>query len=182
MAGIIVAFGVIYADVTLVVGAMAISPDTMELTTAATALILRRWRLAGRTVVAPIGGLGLACLVGGLVTRALSLLDLLRNWFEVGQSAVLAGLSTVDMSTPIVAFAAAVAGILASSAVGVAISVTTIPAFADLGVAAWLGEVSKALGELLVGVNVAMLLVGGFATLIVQRMLPRRMPGSTTVR
>ena len=182
MAGIIAAFGVIYADVTLVVGAMTIRMDTMELTATATALMLRRWRLAGRAVVAPIGGLGLACLVGRLMTRALSLLDLLRNWFAVGQSAVVAGLSTVNISTRIVAFGAAVAGILASSAVGVAISVTAIPASAYLAVAAWLGEVSKALVRCLVGVNVAMLLVGGCATLIVQRMLPRRMPGSTTVR
>jgi uncharacterized membrane protein len=58
-----------------------------------------------------------------------------------GQSAFLAGLSTVNISTPIVAFAAGVAGILAletraSSAVDVAISVTTIPASAYLGVAA----------------------------------------------
>jgi hypothetical protein len=47
----------------------------------------------------------------------------------------------------------------ASSAVGVAISVTTIPASAYLGVAAGVKEVSKAFGALLVlGVNVVMLL------------------------
>jgi hypothetical protein len=48
----------------------------------------------------------------------------------------------------------------ASSAVGVAISVTTIPASAYLGVAG-VGDESRALGALAVlGVNVAMLLVG----------------------
>jgi uncharacterized hydrophobic protein (TIGR00271 family) len=180
MAGIIAAFGVIYANVTLVVGAMAISPDTMPITAAATAMVLHRWQLAARAVVALIAGLGLACLVGGLMTRALSLLDLLPKGFAPGHSSFLAGLSTVNISTPIVALAAGVAGMLAletraSSAVGVAISVTTIPASAYLGVAAGVGEVSKALGALLVlGVNVAMLLVGGCATLVVQRMLARR--------
>ncbi|HYB29254.1 MAG TPA: hypothetical protein VEF89_21760 [Solirubrobacteraceae bacterium] len=42
-AGIIAAFGVIYANTTLVVGAMAISPGTLPIWAAATALVLRRW-------------------------------------------------------------------------------------------------------------------------------------------
>jgi sorbitol-specific phosphotransferase system component IIC len=63
----------------------------------------------------------------------------------------------------------------ASSAVGVAISITTIPAAAYLGVAAGVGEVGKALGALAVlGVNVAMLLVAGTLTLVVQRRLAER--------
>ncbi len=63
----------------------------------------------------------------------------------------------------------------ASSAVGVAISVTTIPASAYLGVAVGVGEASKALGALLVlGVNVTMLLVGGCVTLLAQQRLATR--------
>jgi uncharacterized hydrophobic protein (TIGR00271 family) len=176
-AGVIAAFGVIYANTTLVVGAMAISPDTLPITAAATALVLRRWRLAGRAVLALAAGLGLACVVGAVMTLVLNVLDLLPQGFDVGQGGFLTGLSTVNISTPIVAFAAGVAGMLAletraSSAVGVAISVTTIPASAYLGVAAGLGEESKAAGALLVlGVNVAMLLVGGCSTLLVQRRL-----------
>ncbi len=75
------------------------------------------------------------------------------------------------------------AGILAletraSSAVGVAISVTTIPASAYLGVAAGIGEVGKAAGALLVlGVNVVMLIAGGTSTLLLQRALGRRRSG-----
>jgi hypothetical protein len=54
----------------------------------------------------------------------------------------------------------------------VAISITTIPAAAYLGVAAGLGEAAKALGALAVlGVNVAMLVVAGTLTLLVQRQL-----------
>jgi sorbitol-specific phosphotransferase system component IIC len=63
----------------------------------------------------------------------------------------------------------------ASSAVGVAISITTIPAAAYLGVAAGVGEADKALGALAVlGVNVATLLVAGTLTLVVQRRLAER--------
>lgn len=178
IAGVIAAFGVIYANVTLIVGAMAISPDTLPITAAATAMVLLRWRLAVRAVIALLIGLGTACLVGGVMTLALNQLGLLRAGFEVGSS-FLQGLSTVNISTPIVAFAAGVAGILAletraSSAVGVAISVTTIPASAYLGVAAGVGEVDKAAGALLVlGVNVVMLLAGGASTLLLQRALGR---------
>ena len=179
-AGVIAAFGVIYANTTLVVGAMAISPDVLPICATATALVLRRWNLALRAFATLLIGLGCACLVGGVMTFALHQLQLGPTQFLPGQSEFLAGLSTVNISTPIVAFAAGIAGMLAletraSSAVGVAISVTTIPASAYLGVAAGVGDESKALGALAVlGVNIAMLLVGGSLTLIAQRALARR--------
>jgi len=109
----------------------------------------------------------------------LDLTDLLPSGFAVGESA-LRGLTTVNSSTFIVALAAGAAGMLAletraSSAVGVAISVTTIPASAYLGVAAGVGEADKAAGAAAVlGINVAMLTVGGTAALLVQRALARR--------
>jgi uncharacterized hydrophobic protein (TIGR00271 family) len=180
MAGIIAAFSVIYEETTLLVGAMAISPDTLPITAAATALVLHRWRLAGRAVVALGFGLGIACLVGAAMTFVLNSFGLLPPGFELGHGGFLSGLSTVNISTPLVALAAGISGMLAletraSSAVGVAISVTTIPASAYLGVAAGIGEMSKAAGALLVlGINVAMLLVGGCVTLLGQRALARR--------
>jgi uncharacterized hydrophobic protein (TIGR00271 family) len=179
-AGVIAAFGVIYSNGILVVGAMAISPDTLPITATATALVLHRWRLAMRALAALLIGLGLACLVGGVMTFVLNQLDLLPAGFAVGKSAFLQGLSTVNVSTPIVAFTAGIVGMLAletraSSSVGVAISVTTIPASAYLGVAAGVGSASKAGGALAVlGINVAMLLVGGCLTLALQRALARR--------
>jgi uncharacterized hydrophobic protein (TIGR00271 family) len=187
-AGIIAAFGVIYANTTLVVGAMAISPDTLPICAAATALVLRRWHLARRAVMTLIVGLGCACLVGGVMTYVLHQLELGPTQQLPDQSVFLQGLSTVNISTPIVAVAAGVAGMLAletraSSAVGVAISVTTIPASAYLGVAAGVGDTTKALGALAVlGVNVVMLLTGGSLTLIAQRALRRREARTPTVR
>src|SRR4029450_9178741 len=102
------------------------------------------------------------------------LTDLLPSHFVLNGSA-LGGLTTVNAATVGVAFAAGVAGPLAletgaSSAVGVAISVTTIPAAAYLGVAAGVGEEDKAWGALAVlGGNVAVLLGAGTLTLLVQR-------------
>ena len=63
----------------------------------------------------------------------------------------------------------------ASSGVGVAISVTTIPAAAYLGVAAGLLETDEALGALgVLGTNVSMMVVGAVATLALQSLLMRR--------
>jgi uncharacterized membrane protein len=124
-------------------------------------------------------GLAATCIAAGLLTAALDLFDLLPSGFVVGESA-LSGLSTVNSATIGVALAAGVAGMLAfetraSSAVGVAISVTTIPAAAYLGVAAGVGQLDKAWGALAVlAVNVALLLVSGTVTLFVQRWVAKR--------
>jgi Domain of unknown function (DUF389) len=109
----------------------------------------------------------------------LDLLGLLPASFEVGESA-LSGLTSVNATTIGVAAAAGVAGMLAletraSAGVGVAISVTTIPAAAYLGVAAGMGEIGRVPGTLAVlAVNVVMIQVGGAATLLTQRRLTRR--------
>jgi uncharacterized hydrophobic protein (TIGR00271 family) len=179
-AGIIAAFGVIYANTTLIVGAMAIAPDLLPVTAAATALVLRRWKLTGRAPTALTAGLGCACVVGGTMTLVLNALSLLPAGLEPNQTGFLDGIATVNIATPIVAFAAGVVAILgletrASTAVGVAISVTTIPASAVLAVATALGKTGHALGALeVLGINVAMLMVGSSLTLVTQRALARR--------
>jgi hypothetical protein len=120
-----------------------------------------------------------ACLTAAALTGTGDLLGLLPGNFAIGESA-LSGLATVNPSTILVAFAAGVAGMLsletrASSAVGVAISITTIPAAAYLGVAAGVREASRALGALAVlGVNIAVLVLAGTLTLLVQRRLATR--------
>ena len=177
-AGVIAAFGVIYDNQILIVGAMAISPDTLPITATCTALALGRWGLAGRAFATLAVGLAVAGVVAGAMTLALDALGLLAAGFEVGESSV-QGLQTVNVSTPIVALAAGVAGMLAletrATRRSLAISVTTIPASAYLGVAAGVGEETEALGALLVlAINVAMLIAGGCATLIVQRAQARR--------
>jgi len=66
-------------------------------------------------------------------------------------------------------------GTRAKGAVGVAISVTTIPAAAYLGVAAGMGEIGKAAGALgVLSMNIAMMVVGATVTLAVQRRLRDR--------
>ena len=85
-----------------------------------------------------------------------------------------------DMGRAFCASHPGIAGMLAvetraSAAVGVAISVTTIPASAYLGVAVGVGELAKALGALAVlAITVAMLTTGGTLTLLLQEAFARR--------
>jgi uncharacterized hydrophobic protein (TIGR00271 family) len=176
IAGIIAAFGVVYANGVLIVGAMAVSPDILPVTAACTGIVLGRPVLAWRGIFTLVIGLILAGGIGALMTALLDVLNLIPEDFVL-RSGVLTGLDSIDASTVIVALAAGVAAILsletrATFAVGVAISVTTIPASAYLGVAAGVGQLGKAEGALAVlGVNILMLIIGGSLTLLIQRRL-----------
>src|SRR5271154_976311 len=176
VAGVIAAFGVIDQDQILIVGAMAVAPDLLPVTAACTGLVLRRRRLVRRGLVSLLVGLGVACVLAATVTGFLNLFDLLPAEFAIHEIG-LASQQHIEAETILVAFAAGVAGMLAvetraSMGVGVAISVTTIPAAAFLGVAAGIGEFSKSLGALAVlGANIAMMLAGGSIALLVQRRL-----------
>jgi uncharacterized hydrophobic protein (TIGR00271 family) len=176
VAGVIAAFGVIDQDQILVVGAMAVSPDLLPVTAACTGLVLRRRQLIRDGLASLVVGLGAACLLAAAVTGFLNLFGLLPANFAVHEIG-LASQQHVEAETIFVALAAGVAGMLAvetraSMGVGVAISVTTIPAAAFLGVAAGIGELSKSLAALSVlGANIAMMLAGGSIALVVQRKL-----------
>jgi uncharacterized hydrophobic protein (TIGR00271 family) len=183
-AGVIAAFGVIEVNTILIVGAMAVSPDMLPISATCVGLVSWRLVLVRRALGTLIVGLATSCTAAALVSVALDVTNLMPSDFALNGDA-LGGLTTVDSSTVGVAFAAGVAGILAqetraSSAVGVAISVTTIPAAAYLGVAAGVGEEDKAWGALgVLSVNVAVLLMAGTLTLAVQRRVARVAPSST---
>jgi uncharacterized hydrophobic protein (TIGR00271 family) len=179
VAGVIAGFGVIDRDQILIVGAMAVAPDLLPVTAACTGLVLGRPRLVRRGLLSLFVGLGVACLFAAAITGFLNLFDLLPNEFAVSEIG-LASQQHVEAETILVALAAGVAGMLAvetraSMGVGVAISVTTIPAAAFLGVAAGVGEFSRSLGALgVLGTNIGMMLVGGSAALVVQRRVSAR--------
>ena len=174
VAGVIAAFGVIDDDQILIVGAMAVSPDLLPITAACTGIVLRRGRLLRRGLVSLALGLGVAGVTAFAVTGMLNLFGGLPNGFSAHAQNIVST-THVNSETILVALAAGIAGMLAletraSAAVGVAISVTTIPASAFLGVAAGVGELSKSLSALgVLGANVSMMLVSGSLTLAIQR-------------
>ena len=171
-AGAIAGIGVGQDQSVLVVGAMAISPDLLPLSAVCVGLVAR----ARHTVA-----VGLSTLLTGLVTASLSagvlvwlarVADVLEA--DLGENVLTAFVTEPSLATVIVALAAGVAAMLsierqAASAVGVAISVTTIPAAAAIGVALGLGDWGRMLDAATVlALNLLALTVAGSITLWVQ--------------
>jgi uncharacterized hydrophobic protein (TIGR00271 family) len=181
-AGVIACYGVTERNVILIVGAMAVSPDLLPITAIGVGIVGRSPRLIGEAFLTLALGLVVTCLAAAIFAFGQNQLDLLPSGFSLSEAAsALGGLTTVNDETIVVALVAGVAGMLAletraSLAVGVAVSVTTIPAAAYLGVAAGLGKVGAAVGALgVLGMNVAMMVLGASSVLIVQRNLNRRL-------
>jgi uncharacterized hydrophobic protein (TIGR00271 family) len=177
IAGVIACYGVIDENGILIVGAMAISPDLLPIAAIGVGLVARS-PVALRGLAALLLGMAAAVLASASFAFSQSQLDLLPAKFDLDDT-VLGSLNTVNNETIVVALFAGAAGILAletraMTAVGVAISVTTIPAAAYLGVAIGIGELSKAPGALgVLGMNVLMMSLGAAAALLVQRALQR---------
>ncbi len=179
VAAVIAALGVITNSSILIVGAMAVSPDLLPICATCVGLVAHHYNLARRAFTTLTLGLGLVVVTAAVLSLLLKWTGFLPDGFEVEHSS-LTNLAHTDYSTVLIALAAGVAAMLsfetkASTAVGVAISVTTIPASAYLGVALGGGGIDHALGALVVLlINVSLLIVSGSLTLLVQRRLPNR--------
>lgn len=179
VAAVIAALGVIESSAILIVGAMAVSPDLLPICATSVGLVRGDRGLSWRAFGTLVLGLGLVVVTAAALSALLKGTGFLPDGFDVEQSS-LSNLASTDYSTVLIALAAGVAGMLAfetraSQAVGVAISVTTIPASAYLGVAIGGGGIDHAFGALVVlAVNVSLLILSGTLTLLVQRLLPNR--------
>ncbi len=183
VAAVIAALGVINSSGILIVGAMAVSPDLLPICATCVGIVGRRRSLVARSAFTLTLGLGLVVLVAAVLSTLLDVTGLLPSGFKVTESS-LHTLSETDYSTVLIALAAGVAAMLsfetrASTAVGVAISVTTIPASAYLGVAIGAGDTGDGLPALIVlAINVTLLIASGSATLWVQRWISAQGAGS----
>jgi uncharacterized hydrophobic protein (TIGR00271 family) len=179
VAAMLGALGVITDNPILVVGAMAVSPDLLPISAACVGIVAGRRRLVRRALVTLLLGILLTWALAAALAWGLQAVGILTGDFHVHEEG-LHGLQSIDYSTVLVALAAGVAAMLsfetrAASAVGVAISVTTIPASALFGVSIGLGEVSDSWGAAgVLGVNVLLLLLSGTVTLAFQTFLRRR--------
>jgi uncharacterized hydrophobic protein (TIGR00271 family) len=179
-AGIIAGIGVVSGSAVLIVGAMALSPDLLPVAAIAIGVVERRGRLALRALRALGIGLATAALGAFLATVLLRLTGRIPGDLVLADTVIGEALTQIGAGSLIVAATAGVAGMLAferpgGAAVGVAISVTTIPAASYVGAALAMGRDDPAFGAVLVLLsNVVMLLVASAATLAVQRRLRRR--------
>jgi uncharacterized hydrophobic protein (TIGR00271 family) len=179
VAGWIAGLGVITDNSILIIGAMAVSPDLLPVCATCVGFVGRRLGLAARAFGTLAFGLLLVMIVAAVLSyglEAVGILDAQANNYLGG----LRGLAEVNYTTVMVALAAGVAAILsfetrAAATVGVAISVTTMPASAFFGVAMGLGETSRAYGALeVLAINLALMIFAGSMTLATQRWLAPR--------
>ncbi|WP_063736872.1 DUF389 domain-containing protein [Streptomyces sp. RTd22] len=178
IATMIAACGVVLDNAVLIVGAMAVGPEFGPLAGLCTALVRRAPRLAARS--------GVALIVGFVVAMVLTTgFSVLMDAFGLFSRDLLDAdrpntdfIWKPDMFSFVVAVLAGIAGTLSLTSaksgalVGVAISVTTVPAAANAAVALGYGEVEQMVGsseQLLL--NLAGIVVAGTLTLLAQRWL-----------
>lgn len=179
-AGVIAGVGIVTGSAVLIVGAMAISPDLLPVAAAAIGIVERRLQVTARALRALTLGLGTAALAAFAATAILRVFGRIPEDLILADTMMGQALTQLGPGSLIVAAAAGVAGMLAlerpgGAAVGVAISVTTIPAAAYVGAAMAMGRddpMFGALGVLLA--NVVLLVIASSSTLILQRRRRRR--------
>ena len=178
VASMIAGVGILLDSPILVVGAMVVGPEFGPLAALLVAAVRRRWPSA-RPVLAT---LAVAVAVGALATYALTVLlratGIAPAGYALSDRELTAFISRPDGLAIVVAVLAGVAGMLSltearsGTLVGVLVSVTTIPAIANIGVAAAYGEAGEVGGAALqLAVNLVGLLVAGVVTLAVQSRL-----------
>ncbi|MFF5843392.1 DUF389 domain-containing protein [Streptomyces massasporeus] len=176
LATMIAACGVVLDNAILIVGAMAVGPEFGPLAGICTAAVLRRPRLALRSLIALLVGFAAAM----AITVAFSLfMDAVGLFTEAQLEADRPNTGFIyapDWFSFVVAVLAGIAGTLSLTSaksgalVGVAISVTTVPAAANAAVALSYGDTSQTWGstqQLLL--NLLGIIVAGTATLLAQK-------------
>ncbi|MFD9224797.1 DUF389 domain-containing protein [Streptomyces sp. NPDC060064] len=178
LATMIAACGVVLDNAILIVGAMAVGPEFGPLAGLCTALVQRAPRLAWRSLLALIAGFAVAM----LVTVAFSYF---MDWVNLFEAAKLQAerpntnfIYRPDWFSFVVAVLAGAAGMLSLTSaksgalVGVAISVTTVPAAANAAVAFSYQDYRQAWGsaeQLLL--NLLGIVLAGTLTLLLQKYL-----------
>jgi uncharacterized hydrophobic protein (TIGR00271 family) len=170
------AVGILLDQPILIVGAMVVGPEFGPLAGLAVALVERRGDLARRSFAAlGVGfpaGIALAC----LSTLVFKWTGASPDDFVPSQHELTGFISKPDFFSFFVAFVAGVAGILSltnaksGALIGVLISVTTIPAASNIGVAAAYNDWSEAGGAAAqLAINLTSIVSAGVLTLFIQR-------------
>ncbi|MEU9856030.1 DUF389 domain-containing protein [Streptomyces sp. NPDC047974] len=184
LATMIAACGVVLDNAILIVGAMAVGPEFGPIAGVCTAIVQRAPRLAARSLIALLIGFVAAIAVTTLFSLLMDLLGLFSREMLDGQRPQTSFIWQPDPFSLVVALLAGAAGTLSLTSsksgalVGVAISVTTVPAAANAAVALSYGEVGQMWGSIQqLLLNLVALMVSGTATLALQKRLWRTQRG-----
>jgi uncharacterized hydrophobic protein (TIGR00271 family) len=181
LAGLIATVGIFLNTPILIIGAMVVGPEFGPLAGICVALVQRRPEIALRSALALAVGFPAAITAAWLASEIFRATGLTPEHFTDADHQLATVISSPDFFTFFIAFCAGIAGMLSlttaksGAIVGVLISVTTIPAAANVGVAAAYGDWPAWRGsmEQLV-INLATLVVAGVLTLWIQRLLYQR--------
>jgi len=189
LAALIAAVGIYLDSEILIVGAMVVGPEFGPVAGFCVAAVEKRPRLAAQSFAALAVGLPLATVAVIALSLVLKGTGATPATFTSADHSLSRTIASPDVFAVIVALCAGIAGMMSLSTaksgalVGVLISVTTIPAAANVGVAATYGDDEAFWGSLgQLGINVAALLAAGTATLYVQRLLYLRRRGEHRAR
>jgi uncharacterized hydrophobic protein (TIGR00271 family) len=172
----IAAVGLILDQPILIVGAMVVGPEFGPLAAVSVALVNKQAPLARRSLLALAVGFPAGIVVALITTLVFIGVDVFPENFRDAQHPFTEFISDPDFLSFFVAFVAGSAGVLSLTSaksgalVGVLISVTTIPAASNVGVAAAYGQWGDAGGAALqLAINLGGIVASGVLTLFVQR-------------
>jgi uncharacterized hydrophobic protein (TIGR00271 family) len=173
---LIAAVGILLDQPILIVGAMVVGPEFGPLAGLCVALVELRRPLVRRSLTALLTGFPIGIAVTVVATLLFDAVNLIPEDFDPTDHPLTGFISNPDFFSVFVAFVAGIAGVLSLTSaksgalIGVLISVTTIPAAANIGVASALGEWGEAGGAAAqLGLNLVSIVLAGVATLYLQR-------------
>ncbi|MFB6839231.1 DUF389 domain-containing protein [Streptomyces sp. NPDC056361] len=184
LATMIAACGVVLDNAILIVGAMAVGPEFGPLAGICTAVVQRAPKLAARSLFALVVGFAVAIVATTVFSLGMDALDLFsRSQLEADRPNT-RFIWQPDPFSFVVALLAGAAGTLSLTSaksgalVGVAISVTTVPAGANAAVALSYGDLSQTWGSIeQLGLNLFGIMLAGTLTLYGQKLLWRTQRG-----
>jgi uncharacterized hydrophobic protein (TIGR00271 family) len=178
LACLIASVGLFLGSPILIVGAMVVGPEFGPIAGFCVALVERRRDVAVRSLTALAIGFPVGISAAFIFTLTCKWTGLLDADFTSAEHPLTQFISHPDAFSFIVAVFAGTAGVLSLTSaksgalVGVLISVTTIPAAANIGVAAAAADWSEWRGAMAqLSVNLAAIVLAGVSTLYVQRRL-----------
>ncbi|GAA4140854.1 DUF389 domain-containing protein [Actinospica acidiphila] len=181
LATMIAACGVVLDNAVLIVGAMAVGPEFGPLAGVSTATVQRRPRLAMRSLIALLVGFAVAMALTVAFSLFMDAVGLFTEEQLKGERPQTGFVYAPDWFSFVVAVLAGAAGTLSLTSaksgalVGVAISVTTVPAAANAAVALSYGDTVQTWGsteQLLL--NLLGITLAGTLTLLAQKQLWRK--------
>ena len=178
LACMIAAVGIFLDSPILIVGAMIVGPEFGPIAGLCVALVQRRRDVARRSLRALVVGFPVGITAAFLFALTIDVADLTPDGFLVSEHPLTDFISEPDVFSFIVAFLAGVAGVLSLTSaksgalIGVLVSVTTIPAAANIGLAAAYGEWGEWRGAMLqLALNLTAIVLAGVVTLFFQRLV-----------